>query len=73
MHKKEDLLTFVTERPGHDTRYAISSKTIKKNLNFSPEIIFSKGIQQTIDWYFENKNWWKKEFSSIQNPTPWIK
>jgi dTDP-glucose 4,6-dehydratase len=71
--KKEDLLTFVTERPGHDTRYAISSKTIKKNLNFSPVIKFSKGIQQTIDWYFENKNWWKREFSSIQNPTPWIK
>lgn len=73
MNKKEELLTFVSERPGHDRRYAISSKIIKKNLNFSPKINFSKGIQHTINWYLENKNWLKKEFSSIQNPTPWIK
>lgn len=72
MNKKEDLLTFVSQRPGHDKRYSISSKISKKNLNFSPTTSFSKGIQNTINWYLENKNWWKKSFSIIQNPTPWI-
>jgi len=72
INQKEDLLTFVSERPGHDKRYAISSKIIKKNLNFSPTISFSKGIQHTINWYLENKNWWKGTFSLIRNPTPWL-
>ena len=73
MKKNETLIEFVRDRPGQDTRYAINSKTIKKNLNFSPTIEFSKGIKDTINWYLENKNWWKKSFTSIQNPTPWLK
>ena len=73
MKKNETLIDFVRDRPGQDTRYAINSKTIKKNLNFSPTIEFSKGIKDTINWYLENKNWWKKSFTSIQNPTPWLK
>ena len=72
MNQKEDLLTFVSERPGQDKRYAISSKIIKKNLNFSPTTNFSKGLQNTINWYLENQNWWKKSFSTIQDPTPWV-
>lgn len=73
MNQKEDLLTYVSERPGHDQRYAISSRIIKKNMNFSHTTNFPKGIQHTINWYLENKNWWKGTLSSIQNPTPWIK
>lgn len=72
MNQKEDLLKFVHDRPGQDKRYAISSRILKKDLNFSHSINFSNGIQNTIDWYLENKNWWKNSFSSIQDPTPWF-
>lgn len=56
--KSEDLITYVTDRPGHDMRYAIDPTKIKNDLGWEPEILFDEGIQKTIKWYLENKNWW---------------
>jgi len=58
-----DLITFVTDRPGHDFRYAIDSSKLKKELNWTPKETFSSGIKQTVRWYLEHKSWWK----NIQN------
>ena len=52
-------INFVKDRPGHDIRYALNSNKIKKKLKWRPETNFSKGIQLTINWYFENKSYYK--------------
>ena len=48
------LITYVSDRKGHDKRYSLSSKKIKRELNFSSKIKFNKGINETIDWYLKN-------------------
>jgi len=60
-----DLITFVSDRPGHDFRYAIDSSKLKNELNWSPNETFHSGIRKTIDWYLENQVWWQ----DIQNNT----
>ncbi len=52
-------IKFVKDRPGHDVRYALNSNKIKKVLGWHPKINFSKGIKLTVDWYFENKSYYK--------------
>lgn len=52
-----DLITFVTDRPGHDHRYAIDPSKIEDELGWKPEIGFDDGIDQTIRWYLDNRNW----------------
>jgi dTDP-glucose 4,6-dehydratase len=54
-----DLIEYVTDRPGHDLRYAIDSSATKSNLNWQPSISFSQGLRMTVKWYIENQNWWK--------------
>ncbi len=57
------LITFVTDRPGHDTRYAIDASKIKNTLNWQPEETFSTGLRKTVLWYLENKTWWQRVLS----------
>ncbi len=57
--KSEDLITFVTDRKGHDLRYAIDSARIQEELGWQPETTFDDGIQETIDWYLKNQTWWE--------------
>jgi len=57
------LITFVTDRPGHDTRYAIDASKIKNTLNWQPEETFSTGLRKTVSWYLENKTWWQRVLS----------
>ncbi len=57
--KSEDLITFVTDRKGHDLRYAIDPTKIQEELGWQPETTFDEGIQKTIDWYLENQEWWE--------------
>ena len=55
----KELITFVDDRPGHDTRYAIDSTKIRKELNWIPSETFETGIEKTVKWYIDNKSWWE--------------
>ncbi len=55
----KELITFVNDRPGHDFRYAIDSSKIKNDLGWSPRESFSSGLHKTIQWYLNNKEWWR--------------
>ena len=57
--KPESLITFVTDRKGHDRRYAIDPTKIETELGWSPTTTFDVGIKQTIDWYLTHKQWWQ--------------
>ena len=56
--KPESLITFVTDRKGHDMRYAIDPAKIHEELGWLPEKMFADGIKKTIKWYLDNKDWW---------------
>ena len=53
----EKLITFVTDRAGHDLRYAIDSSKIAKELGWRPTVTFEQGLEKTVDWYLANKQW----------------
>lgn len=55
--KRESLITFVKDRPGHDRRYAIDSSKLQNELGWRPSQTFESGIAHTVDWYLENKEW----------------
>ena len=57
--KPESLITYVTDRPGHDMRYAIDPTKIHNELGWLPETKFEDGIKKTIEWYLNNKKWWQ--------------
>lgn len=57
--KPESLITFVTDRPGHDLRYAIDPFKINNELGWLPETKFEDGIKMTIKWYLDNISWWQ--------------
>ena len=59
MEKPKDLITFVEDRPGHDLRYALNTDKIMSELDWKPKTSFEKGIEDTIEWYLENKEWWQ--------------
>jgi dTDP-glucose 4,6-dehydratase len=61
--KPENLIQYVKDRPGHDRRYAIDSSKIQNELGWKPEYDFDKAIDQTIDWYLKNKEWWNRIIS----------
>lgn len=61
--KSEDLITFVTDRLGHDMRYAIDPTKIKNELGWEPTTLFDEGIKKTIEWYLDNKSWWENIIS----------
>ncbi|MBZ4687979.1 MAG: dTDP-glucose 4,6-dehydratase [Clostridiales bacterium] len=58
--KPESLIKFVKDRPGHDRRYAIDSTKIQNDLGWKPKYTFETGMEKTIKWYLENKEWWEK-------------
>lgn len=57
--KYAEQITYVTDRPGHDRRYAIDSSKMSKELNWSPEETFETGLQKTVQWYLDNEVWCK--------------
>jgi dTDP-glucose 4,6-dehydratase len=57
--KPESLITYVTDRKGHDLRYAIDPTKIRNELGWYPETKFADGIKKTIAWYLENREWWE--------------
>lgn len=61
--KGEDLIEFVTDRKGHDQRYAIDPTKITNELGWTPQTKFDDGIRKTVAWYLENRAWWEKIIS----------
>ena len=59
LNKPESLITYVTDRKGHDMRYAIDPTKIHTELGWLPETMFADGIKKTIQWYLDNKEWWE--------------
>lgn len=57
LNKPESLIRFVTDRPGHDLRYAINATKIERELGWTPQTKFDAGIQTTIQWYLDNESW----------------
>ena len=57
LNKSESLITFVSDRPGHDLRYAIDSSKVEKELGWQRAYNFDDGIKETIDWYVNNQEW----------------
>ena len=55
-----DLITFVTDRPGHDLRYAIDAAKIQRDLGWLPQEPFESGIEKTVHWYLNNQTWWQR-------------
>lgn len=60
LNKSEELITFVTDRKGHDMRYAIDPAKIHRELGWLPETKFEDGIKKTIRWYLDNRAWWEE-------------
>jgi dTDP-glucose 4,6-dehydratase len=58
-----DLITYVTDRPGHDVRYAIDASKIEKELGWIPQETFESGLRKTVSWYLQHESWW----SSVLN------
>lgn len=54
-----DLITFVTDRPGHDVRYAMDATKIGRDLGWRPQETFESGIRKTVQWYLDNRAWWQ--------------
>lgn len=59
LNKPESLITYVTDRKGHDLRYAIDPTKIHEELGWLPQTSFEAGIQKTIRWYLEHRDWWE--------------
>lgn len=60
LEKPQDMIRYVDDRPAHDRRYALNSYKIKSNLNWVSKIRFEDGLYQTVQWYKDNRNWWKQ-------------
>ncbi|NVO99677.1 dTDP-glucose 4,6-dehydratase [Photobacterium damselae subsp. damselae] len=56
----QDLITYVTDRPGHDVRYAIDATKIAAELGWKPAETFESGIRKTVEWYLKNEKWWSR-------------
>ena len=58
-----DLITYVTDRPGHDARYAINADKMESDLGWRPEETFESGLRKTVQWYLDNSIWWENVLS----------
>jgi dTDP-glucose 4,6-dehydratase len=58
-----DLILFVTDRPGHDTRYAIVASKVQDDLGWQPAETFETGMRKTVQWYLDNRHWWERVLS----------
>ena len=72
LHKPESLITFVEDRPGHDTRYSLDSSKLSSQLGWQPKFSFQEALESTVKWYVENEKWWTPfATDDILSATPW--
>ncbi|HET8872609.1 MAG TPA: dTDP-glucose 4,6-dehydratase [Gaiellaceae bacterium] len=71
--KPESLKTIVPDRPGHDRRYLLDSSKLRRDLGWVPEIDWDEGLRETVEWYAENREWWKplKDRAPVEE-TAWL-
>jgi dTDP-glucose 4,6-dehydratase len=62
---REQLITYVADRPGHDLRYAIDASKIKRELGWEPRETFESGLRKTVRWYLDNRQWWQRIRSGV--------
>ena len=62
---REKLISFVTDRPGHDARYAIDAGKVTRELGWKPRHSFEQGLRETVRWYLDNKTWWERARSGV--------
>ena len=60
MNISNEMIEYVADRPGHDFRYAMDASKIQTELGWAPEMNFEQGLAETIKWYQENEEWWRK-------------
>lgn len=68
LKKPDSLKKFVTDRPGHDRRYAIDHSKLSQELGYQPSVTFEEGLRQTIKWYQDNPDWWKPYMKDFYVP-----
>jgi dTDP-glucose 4,6-dehydratase len=72
LQKPESLITFVEDRPGHDTRYSLDSSKLQGQLGWKPKFSFQTALDSTVEWYVKNEQWWSPfATEAILHPTPW--
>jgi dTDP-glucose 4,6-dehydratase len=62
---RENLITYVADRPGHDMRYAIDASRIAADLGWEPQETFESGLRKTVEWYLANRTWWERIRSGV--------
>ncbi|EFX92523.1 dTDP-glucose 4,6-dehydratase [Actinobacillus ureae] len=67
IEKYEDLITYVTDRPGHDVRYAIDASKIANELGWQPQETFESGLRKTVQWYLTHRDWWQAILDGTYN------
>jgi dTDP-glucose 4,6-dehydratase len=72
--KPESLKTIVPDRPGHDRRYLLDSSKLRRDLGWVPEIDWDDGLRETVEWYADNRDWWRplKERAPVEE-TAWLR
>ncbi|MDG6951547.1 MAG: dTDP-glucose 4,6-dehydratase [Nitrososphaerota archaeon] len=72
MGKDTGMVEYVEDRPGHDKRYSIDASKIRRDLGWSPEHGFDEALRETVDWYLDNRSWWKPlATKSALHEAPW--
>jgi dTDP-glucose 4,6-dehydratase len=59
VYPAQKLITFVTDRPGHDRRYAINANKLKNQLGWTPSVTITEGLRLTVEWYLQHREWWE--------------
>src|SRR5439155_8107300 len=67
--KPESLIRFVTDRPGHDRRYAMGIGKLQAELGWAPRYTFDEGLAATVAWYLEHRAWWERVLSEAYTAT----
>ena len=65
--KEESLIRFVSDRPGHDLRYGMSSRKVKEELGFEPKTNFEEGLKATVEWYVQNMDWVERKLKELED------